>query len=58
MGCGDYAEGSANLVASTDKLVTATHRLGTVTWFLVGGTALMWIPAVIDIVLKLLKVAH
>jgi hypothetical protein len=30
-------EENARLVESTNKLVAATHRLGTVTWWLVGG---------------------
>jgi hypothetical protein len=52
------AEGSANLVASTEKLVAATHRLGTMTVWLVVGTILMGLAAGADVLLKLLKVAH
>ncbi len=52
------AEGSANLVASTDKLVAATHRLGTVTWCLVAGTILMGLAAALDVLLKLMKGVH
>jgi hypothetical protein len=47
------AKGNANLVASTDKLVAATQRLGTVTVWLVAGTLLMGLAAVADAVLKL-----
>ena len=52
------AEGNARLVASTDNLVGATQRLGTMTVWLVIGTILMGLAAGTDVVLKLLKVAH
>jgi hypothetical protein len=52
------AEGSANLVASTDKLVSATHRLGTMTGWLVGGTLLLGVSAATDVILKLVRGAH
>src|SRR5438046_10447115 len=47
------AEGSDKLLASTtDKLVAATHRLGTVTWWLVAGTLLLGLSAAVDVILK------
>ena len=51
-------EGNAKLLASTDKLVAATHRLGTVTWWLVGGTILLGVSATMDFVFKLIKGMH
>jgi len=50
------ADTSAKLVASTDSLVAATKRLGTVTWWLVGGTVLMGLAAGTDVLLKLMNV--
>jgi hypothetical protein len=46
------------LVTSTNKLVQATHRLGTVTWWLVGGTILLGLAAATDVVMKLIKGVH
>ena len=52
------AEGSAKLVSSTDKLVGATQRLGTMTLWLVGGTVLLGLAAATDVFLKLMKGVH
>jgi hypothetical protein len=51
-------EENARLVESTNKLVSATHRLGSVTWGLVGGTILLGLAAATDVVLKIAKGAH
>jgi hypothetical protein len=51
-------EENARLVESTNKLVAATHRFGTVTWWLAGGTILLGLSAAIDVVLKIAKGAH
>ena len=52
------AEGNAKLVTSTDRLVASTHRLGTVTWWLVGGTFLLGLAAATDVLLKIMKGVH
>jgi len=52
------ADASDKLLTSTDKLVNATHRLGTVTWWLVAGTFLLGISAAVDVIFKIIKGAH
>ena len=52
------SEDSGRLVASTNKLVAATHRLGTVTWWLVAGTFLLGASAAVDVILKIIRGAH
>jgi hypothetical protein len=51
-------EASNKLVTSTDKLVAATQRLGTVTWWLVAGTFLLGLSAGVDVALKLMGRTH
>jgi hypothetical protein len=46
------------LVHSTNKLVDATQRLGTVTWWLVAGTILLGIAAGTDVVMKIIHGAY